>query len=55
MKVFFDYRYRNSSRERMGQETPFERTTLQVLLSGRIIITGIINEIIMVIKNRHND
>ncbi|XP_026726038.1 uncharacterized protein LOC113492643 isoform X2 [Trichoplusia ni] len=43
--------YRNSSRERMGQETPFERTTLQVLLSGRIIITGIINEIIMGLKD----
>ncbi|CAH0589042.1 unnamed protein product [Chrysodeixis includens] len=43
--------YRNASRERMAQETPFERSTLQVLLSGRIIITGIINEIIVGLKD----
>ncbi|XP_013199341.2 uncharacterized protein LOC106142207 [Amyelois transitella] len=28
-------------------ETPFEKSTLQVLLSGRIIITGILNEILV--------
>ncbi|CAH1639152.1 unnamed protein product [Spodoptera littoralis] len=39
--------YRKSTRERMSLETPMERSTLQVLLSGRIIITGIINEIIL--------
>ncbi|XP_063895336.1 uncharacterized protein LOC110382792 [Helicoverpa armigera] len=36
-----------SNRERMSLETPLERSTLQVLLSGRIIITGIINEILL--------
>ncbi|KAJ0174638.1 hypothetical protein K1T71_009746 [Dendrolimus kikuchii] len=36
-----------ANQHRMSLETPFERSTLQVLLSGRIIITGIINEILL--------
>ncbi|KAJ8712332.1 hypothetical protein PYW07_005174 [Mythimna separata] len=36
-----------SYRELWGREEPTEHATLQVMLSGRIIITGLINEIIM--------
>ncbi|XP_059052666.1 uncharacterized protein LOC131847195 isoform X6 [Achroia grisella] len=36
-----------ANEQRMSVETPLERSTLQVLLSGRIIITGILNEIFM--------
>ncbi|RVE42401.1 hypothetical protein evm_012938 [Chilo suppressalis] len=35
-----------ANQQRMSLETPLERSTLQVLLSGRIIITGILNEIL---------
>ncbi|XP_063829248.1 uncharacterized protein LOC135078651 [Ostrinia nubilalis] len=39
---------RNINNEhRMSLEPPLERSTLQVLLSGRIIITGILNEILL--------
>ncbi|CAH0694609.1 unnamed protein product [Spodoptera exigua] len=46
--------YRKSTRERMSLETPMERSTLQVMLSGRIIITGIINEIILGLPDEKN-
>ncbi|KAM3965869.1 uncharacterized protein ACR2FA_000199 [Aphomia sociella] len=41
-------KFRNLENEhRMSLETPLKRSTLQVLLSGRIIITGILNEILL--------
>ncbi|KAL0871209.1 hypothetical protein ABMA27_004981 [Loxostege sticticalis] len=36
-----------SDEQRFSLEPPLERSTLQVLLSGRIIITGILNEILL--------
>ncbi|KAG6443316.1 hypothetical protein O3G_MSEX002751 [Manduca sexta] len=36
-----------ANQRRISLETPLERSTLQVLLSGRIIITGILNEILL--------
>ncbi|XP_053610888.1 uncharacterized protein LOC128675477 [Plodia interpunctella] len=39
--------FREVAFKRIAMETPFEKSTLQVLLSGRIIITGILNEILV--------
>lgn len=35
-------------RTTMDMEEPMEDSTLQVLVSGRILITGILNEILLV-------
>lgn len=54
MNVLIYFSIRNMVNQQIiSLETPLERSTLQVLLSDRIIITGILNEILMVRKKEN--